>query len=129
MKTACLLLLMALSAPQACMAGEHDYLYYRDVNVPAFQTLREFFDLPDRPGNYEITLVSDAIGPLTFHVLRVHEDTETTVMRTRSYKVRDHEFHLPFSNPAGKYDLIVAISNVNPAAKARVSVIVVELPR
>jgi len=129
MKTTCVLLLMLLFAPQASMAGEHDYLYYRDVNVPAFQTLREFFDLPDRPGNYEVTLVSDAIGPLTFHVLRVHEDAETTVMRTRSYKVHDHEFHLSFSNPAGKYDLIVAISNVNPAAKARVSVIVVELPR
>jgi len=122
------LLLIFLFTPQICLAGEQNYLYSREVNVPAFQTLREFFDLPDRPGNYEVTLVSDAIGPLTFHVLRVHEETETTVKRTRSYKVRDHEFHQSFNNPAGRYDLIVAISNANPAAAARVSVFVVELP-
>lgn len=122
------LFVIFLLAPQAGMAGEQEYLYYRDVNVPSFQTLREFFDLPDRPGKYEVTLVSDAMGPLTFHVLRVHEEAETTLKRTRSYKVRDHEFHLPFSNPAGRYDLIIAISNTNPAAKAKVSVIIVELP-
>ncbi len=119
-----LLLLLAPSIP----AGAQDYLYSRDVNVPAFQTLREFFDLPDRPGRYEVTMVSEAIGPLTFRVLRVHEESEKVLKQTRSYHVGNHEFNLSFNNPAGRYDLMVEISNANPAAKARVSVIVVELP-
>ena len=123
-----LLLLSLLLLPQANAAEIEEYLYYRDVNVPSFQTLREFFDLPDRTGNYEITLVSDSLGPLTFQVFRVHEEEEVSVKRTRSYKVRDHEFHMPFNNPQGANDLIVQISNTNPAASALVSVFVVELP-
>jgi len=119
-----LLFALPLSAP----AEETEYLYYRDVKVSAYQSMREFFDLPDRPGNYEITLVSDAIGPLTFGVFRVHEDEDTLIKRTRSFRLRDHEFHLGFPNPHGEFDLIVEIANSNPAASAAVSVIVVEVP-
>ena len=73
-------------------------------------------------------MVSDSIGPLTFRVLRVHEDAEKVLRQRRSYHVGNHEFQMDFNNPAGRYDLIVEISNANPAAQARVSVIVVELP-
>ena len=123
-----MLLLSLLLLPQANAAEIQEYLYYRDVNVPSFQTLREFFDLPNRPGNYEISLVSDSLGPLTFQIFRVHEEEEVSVERTRSYSVRDHEFHMSFKNPQGANDLIVQISNTNPAASAMVSVFVVELP-
>jgi len=123
-----MLLLSLLLLPPANAADIKEYLYYRDVNVPSFQTLREFFDLPDRPGNYEITLFSDSMGPLTFQVFRVHGEKEISVKRTRSYKVREHEFQMSFKNPQGADDLIVQISNTNPAASAMVSVFVVELP-
>ncbi len=123
-----LLTAFLLLAMQAVPARAQDYLYSRDVNVPAFQTLREFFDLPDRPGRYEVTMVSDGIGPLTFRVLRVHEEEEKVLHQQRSYHVGNHEFHLAFNNPTGRFDLIVEISNANPAARAKVSVIVVELP-
>jgi len=111
------------------LAGEvqDDYLYYRDVNVPPFQKLHEFFDMPNRAGKYEVTMVSDAVGPLTFHVIRVRGDREKTVSQRRSYKVGNHEFHAPFRNPTGGDDLIVEIANSNPATAAKVSVFVVEL--
>jgi len=122
-------LLFALVLPTALWAQEkQDYLYQRDVNVPAFQTLREFFDMPNRPGKYLVTLVSDAVGPLTFSVIRVHGDQEKTLKRKRSYHVKSHEFQADFINPKGKYDLIVQIANSNPAAAAKVTVFVVELP-
>lgn len=123
-----LVLIILLALPVAGTAEEKEYLYSRDVNVPAYQTLREFFDLPNRPGKYEITLVSEAVGPLTFRILRVQDDRETPIKQFRSYRIREHEFQTPFPNPKGAYDLIVEIANSNPAAKATVSVFVVELP-
>ncbi|MDX8404465.1 MAG: hypothetical protein R8K54_08700 [Mariprofundaceae bacterium] len=122
---ACLLLLM-LSAP--AQAEEQEYLYYRDVTIPAFQNMREFFNLPDRKGNYQVTLVSDSIGPLTFRIIRAEEDVEKEIKRHRSYSISDHEFHFPFTNREGKFDLIVEMANSNPAGSAKVSVIVVEQP-
>ncbi len=120
-------LLALLPWAGAAPAGEQEYLYQRDVEVPAFQTLREFFDMPDRPGAYLVTLVSEAIGPLTFRVLRAHGDAEQVVRRKRSYHVKSHEFQVRFDNPKGADDLIVEVSNSNPAAGAKVTVFVVEL--
>jgi len=120
------LLLMTLAAP--AQADEPNYLYYRDVTIPAFQNMREFFNLPDHPGEYQVTLVSDSIGPLTFRIIRAEDDVETEIKKTRSYSVGDHEFHLPFANPEGKFDLIVEMANSNPVGSAKVSVIVVEQP-
>ena len=120
------LLLMMLATP--AQADDPDYLYYRDVTIPAFQNMREFFNLPNHSGNYQVTLVSDAIGPLTFRILRAEEDLEKEIKQQRSYSVGDHEFHLPFANPEGKFDLIVEMANSNPVGSAKVSVIVVEQP-
>ena len=66
-------LLFTLLAMPAMAVGENqeDYLYYREVNLAPYQHLREFFDIPNRAGVYEVTLVSDSLGPLTFAVLRV----------------------------------------------------------
>ncbi len=107
--------------------AQQDYLYYRDVKVPPFQKLHEFFDMPDRAGHYEVTMVSDSAGPLTFHVIRVHGDREHSEAQQRSYKVGNHEFHAAFDNMTGADDLIVEVANSNPATVARVSVFVVEL--
>ncbi|MBL1352694.1 MAG: hypothetical protein COA61_005070 [Zetaproteobacteria bacterium] len=107
---------------------KQDYLYYRDVNVAPYQNLREFFDMPDRSGHYQVTLVSDSIGPLTFDVRRVEGEKETHLQKTRSYAIGDHEFHAVFKNMMGNDDLIVEIANSNPVFGAKVSVIVVELP-
>ena len=111
-------------------AGEthKDYLYFRDANVPPFQKSREFFDMPDRPGQYGITLVSDDVGPLTFRILRVEDDVEKLIKHHRSYSLKNHEFSMRFENPKGKYDLIVEIANSNPLSRSSVSVIVVEEP-
>ena len=106
---------------------KEDYLYYRDVNVPPYQKLREFFDMPDRPGTYEVALLSDSMGPLTFRVLRVREEHEQEVIQQRSYHLENHEFQMVFPNRSGKDDLIVEIANSNPALTAKISVYVVEL--
>lgn len=123
-----LVLLLCLPAMPVQAEEKSNYLYLRDVTISPYQNLREFFDLPDRPGNYGITLVSDAIGPLTFKVIRVQEEHEKTVTSHRSYRIGDHELHLPFPNPQGAFDLIVEMANSNPASKARISVVVVEEP-
>jgi len=124
-----LLLGLCLCLPFLSHAEEQkDYLYFRDVNVSPYQNLREFFDMPDRSGHYQVTLVSDSIGPLTFEVRRVEDEKETSLQKTRSYAVGDHEFHAVFKNMMGKDDLIVEIANSNPLFSAKVSVIVVELP-
>ncbi len=123
-RTLACLLLLTLSMP--VQAEEKEYLYYRDVTIPAFQNMREFFNLPNRKGHYQVTLVSDSFGPLTFRIIRAEEDVEKEIGRHRSYNIGDHEFHFPFANPEGKYDLIVEMANSNPAGSARVSVIVVE---
>jgi len=107
---------------------KQDYLYQRDVTVPAYQTLREFFDMPNRPGKYEVDLVSDSMGPLTFRILRVRDEHEKTVKRMRSYHMKSHDFQTPFNIPNGTDDLIVEIANSNPATSAKVTVLVVELP-
>ncbi len=121
-------LLLAAPALVTTAAVAQDYLYQRDVTVPAYQTLREFFDMPNRPGHYEVTLISDAIGPLTFRVIRIKGEHESIVGRKRSYHVGSHEFQQGFDNSQGEDDLMVEISNSNPAAKAKVTVFVVELP-
>lgn len=123
-----IVLMLMFTASPAWGEEPQDYLYQRDVTVPAFQTLREFFDMPNRPGTYLITLVSDAIGPLTFRVIRVQGEQEHTLKHSRSYRLNDHEFHATLRNPAGAYDLIVEIANSNPATRAKVSVYVVQLP-
>jgi len=109
------------------IALDKDYLYYRDANVPPFQKSREFFDMPNRPGSYEVTLVSESIGPLTFRLVRVTGDQEKTVVEQRSYRAGNHEFQARFDNDSGKDDLIVEISNSNPVVAATVSVVVVEI--
>jgi len=127
------LLLLAL-LPLASAAGaqglefDKEYLYFRDANVPPFQKSREFFDMPDRKGFFEVTLVSDSVGPLTFRIVRVNGDVEKTEVQRRSYSVGNHEFQTRFDNAAGQDDLIVEIANSNPATVAKVSVFVVELP-
>ena len=121
-------LLISLAIPVHAVE-EKNYLYYRDVTVPAFQNMREFFNLPNRPGKYQVTLVSDAFGPLTFRIIRAEEEVEKEVQRLRSYSISDHEFHYPFDNQEGKFDLIVEMANSNPVGSAKVSVIVVEQPR
>jgi len=119
---------LALCWSFSCHAdAKHDYLYYRDVNVAPYQKLREFFDMPDRPGRYQVTLVSDSIGPLTFTVRQVQGEREVLLQRKRSYAMGQHEFHAVFKNPLGKDDLMVVIANSNPIFSAKVSVIVVEL--
>jgi len=121
-------MLPVLLLAQPLGAAQQEYLYQRDVTVPAYQTLREFFDMPNRPGNYEVTLLSEGIGPLTFRVTRVRGEHEQLIGSKRSYRVGAHDFQQRFDNPQGADDLMVEISNSNPAAKARVSLFVVELP-
>jgi len=126
-----LLLLSALAGgwvfEAASFEFDKDYLYYRDANVPPFQKSREFFDMPNRPGSYEVTMVSENIGPLTFRMVRVKGEQEKTVVLQRSYSAGNHEFQALFDNPSGNDDLIVEIANSNPVATAKVSVFVVEL--
>ncbi len=124
-----LLLLGALCTSQGVFGFEldKDYLYFRDANVPPFQKSREFFDMPNRPGRYEITLLSESIGPLTFRMVRVTGEQERTAVQRRSYRAGDHEFQAEFDNPDGANDLIVEISNSNPVTTAKISVYVVEL--
>ena len=122
------LLLFIAPAPSSQAAGIQDYLYERDVIVPAYQTLREFFDMPNRPGRYDVTLLSDDVGPLTFRVIRIQGEHEITVGKKRSYQFGSHSFQQTFNNNQGKDDIMVEIANSNPAAKARVTVYVVELP-
>ncbi|MDX8405673.1 MAG: hypothetical protein R8K50_05915 [Mariprofundus sp.] len=125
----CSMLVLLMFAVLPAQAADRDYLYYRDANVPPFQTSREFFDMPNRPGLYEVTLISESTGPLTFRMARAHEERETTVIQSRSYRVGNHEFQARFDNPNGVDNLIVEIANSNPLSIARVSVFVVELPR
>jgi len=122
------LLLCALLVTPALAAEQEDYLYFRDVSISPYQKLREFFDMPNRAGLYQITLVSDSVGPLTFTISRVVGDVEKVVKKVRSYAVGDHEFHYSFDNSTGEDDLLVEIANSNPVLGANLSVIVVELP-
>ncbi|OIO69940.1 MAG: hypothetical protein AUJ57_08710 [Zetaproteobacteria bacterium CG1_02_53_45] len=124
-----LLLVFTIAGELQAFEIDKNYLYYRDANVPPFQKSREFFDMPDRPGFFEVTMVSDTVGPLTFRIVRVKDDLEKTLAQKRSYSVGNHEFQAHFDNPTGDDDLIVEIANSNPAAVAKVSVYVVELPK
>jgi len=121
--------LLPFSGVAAVSAFEFDknYLYYRDANVPPFQKSREFFDMPNRSGSFEVTMVSDAAGPLTFRIVRVRDEVEKTLIQQRSYSMGNHEFQARFNNISGNDDLIVEIANSNPARVAKVSVFVVEL--
>ena len=121
-----MMLAIPVSGSVASAAEQKEYLYFRDVTVPAFQNMREFFNLPNRAGKYEVRLLSDSVGPLTFRIVRAEEDVEKEIKRHRSYNIDDHEFHLMFDNPEGKYDLIVEMANSNPISAALVTVIVVE---
>ena len=107
---------------------DKDYLYSRDANVPPFQKSREFFDMPDRLGSYEVIMISENIGPLTFRMVRVHGEQEKTLVQRRSYSAGNHEFEARFDNPSGNDDLIVEIANSNPVTAATVSVFVIEIP-
>lgn len=131
MMRVCFFLLFASLAMPAMAAGEHkdDFLYYREVNLAPYQHLREFFDIPNRAGVYDVTLVSDSLGPLTFAVLRVskEDDIEVLVRKKRSYHINNHEFHATFKNLKDTDDLLVEITNSNPLWAANVSVIVIEL--
>jgi len=124
-----LLLSFTMGAESDAFEFDKNYLYYRDANVPPFQKSREFFDMPNRPGFFEVTMVSDTTGPLTFRIVRVRDEIEKTLTQKRSYSIGNHEFQARFDNPEGDDDLIVEIANSNPAAVARVSVFVVELPK
>jgi len=129
MKRLWLCFLLCLCTLPAWAAEQDDYLYFRDVSISPYQNLREFFDMPNRAGLYQITLVSDSVGPLTFTISRVEGDVEKQVKQVRSYAVGDHEFHYRFNNPTGEDDLLVEIANSNPILGAKLSVIVVELPK
>jgi len=121
-----MMIVIPISESTADAAEQKEYLYFRDVTIPAFQNMREFFNLPNRAGKYEVRLLSDSVGPLTFRIIRAEEDIEKEIKRHRSYNIDDHEFHLSFINPEGKYDLIVEMANSNPISAALVTVIVVE---
>jgi len=127
----CFVVFLTLLVTPAMAADEHqeDYLYFREVHLAPYQHLREFFDIPNRSGVYEVTLVSDSLGPLTFAILRVlkEDDVETLVRQERSYHMNNHEFHAKFENLKDKDDLLVEITNSNPFFAATVSVIVVEV--
>ncbi|MDX8376536.1 MAG: hypothetical protein R8L53_00765 [Mariprofundales bacterium] len=116
---------------QAVVQGEEEseYLYYRDVHVAPYQNLREFFDMPDRFGRYEVTLISESLGPLTFRILRAHDDRESIIKQKRSYHVGNHEFRMLFTIDDKNDDLIVELANSNPAATANISLFVVEQAR
>ncbi len=122
-----LLLAICMLTTPAAADSPGDYLYYRDATVPPFQKSREFFSMPKRPGKYEISLISESIGPLTFRILRVHNEQEHTLQQMRSYNISNHEFHANFDNPSGKDHLVVEIANSNPLLNAKVSVYVVEV--
>ncbi|MDQ6982520.1 MAG: hypothetical protein Q9M08_05910 [Mariprofundus sp.] len=107
---------------------DKEYLYSRDAIVPPFQKSREFFDMPNRPGNYEVIMVSENVGPLTFRMVRARGEQEKTLVQRRSYRAGNHEFEAYFNNLSGNDDLIVEIANSNPVASATVSVFVVEVP-
>jgi len=124
---AILLVSMGSGAWVQAVEFDEEYLYYRDANVPPFQKSREFFDMPNRKGFFEVTMLSDAVGPLTFRIVRVQGDAENTQIQQRSYHVGNHEFQARFDNASGQDDLIVEVSNSNPATVAKVSVFVVEL--
>jgi len=121
-----MMILVILPPPQTAHA--QDYLYQRDVKIPAYQTMREFFDMPNRSGHYLVTLISESIGPLTFRVIRIQGEREHTISKERSYRIGSHEFQQTFENPQGKDDLMVELANSNPAASALVTIYVVELP-
>ncbi|RMH53072.1 MAG: hypothetical protein D6682_00175 [Zetaproteobacteria bacterium] len=123
-----MLLPVLLLALPAHPTEASEYLYYRDVVIPPFKSMREFFDLPDRRGSYEVTVVSDSLGPLTFRVLRVQGEAERLEVRRRSYRIQNHLFQAAFDNRGGKDDLMVVIDNANPLQSARVSLYVIEPP-
>ncbi len=127
----CVLLLTGLPfvmlMPQAMAAGsDKEYLYFRDVTIAPYQNMREFFDLPDRRGRYEIHVISEAMAPLTLKLIRLRGEEESVFVTKRSFHLGDHQFKFHFSNPTGKDDLAIEVANSNPTMAARASMIIIE---
>ncbi|MDQ6976176.1 MAG: hypothetical protein Q9M22_06410 [Mariprofundaceae bacterium] len=107
---------------------KNEYLYFKTMVIAPYQNMREFFDMPDRSGRYEVSLLSDAMTPLTMHIVRMLGEEEKTINKQRSFHLGDHRLQYHFNNPKGIYDLAVEVANSNPTMKITVSIIVVELP-
>jgi|UPI0003787BCE hypothetical protein len=122
-----LLLTLLLSVAEATAEEEKDYLYYREISIAPYQNMREFFDLPDRAGVYDVTLLSQAMTPLTFHLIRLHGDEEKSVKKKRSFHLGNHRFEYHMNNPKGDLDLAVEVANSNPTMKVKVIIVVVEI--
>ncbi len=119
-----------ISGVHDAMAKESgkEYLYFKTMTIAPYQNMREFFDMPDRAGQYEVSVLSDAMTPLTLHIVRMQGDEEKTIKKQRSYHLGDHHLQYQFHNPKGLYDLAVEVANSNPTMKITVSIIVVESP-
>lgn len=125
---ALVLLLLGNIAFAHAKEKDAEYLYFRESSIAPYQNMREFFDMPNRPGTYEVTLLSDAMSPLTFHLIRSHDGEDgKTLKKKRSFHLGDHNFHYYFTNPKGEDDLVVEVANSNPTMKANVSIVVTEL--
>jgi len=124
-----LILVFDVNAHQL-MANEagKEYLYFKTMTIAPYQNMREFFDMPDRAGQYQVSVLSDAMTPLTLHIVRMQGDEEKTIKKQRSFHLGEHHLQYQFDNPKGMYDLAVEVANSNPTMKITVSIIVVELP-
>jgi len=122
-----LLSTLVISVAESSAEEEKDYLYYREITIAPYQNMREFFDLPDRPGVYDVTLLSQAMTPLTFHLIRLHGEEEKSVKKNRSFRLGNHRFEYRMNNPKGDLDLAVEVANSNPTMKVQVSIVVVEI--
>ena len=119
--------LFLMLIPQAMAAGnDKEYLYFRDVTIAPYQNMREFFDLPDRQGRYEIHVISEAMAPLTLKLIRLQGEKESVFVTKRSFHLGDHQFKFHFSNPTGKDDLAIEVANSNPTMAAKASMIIIE---
>jgi len=123
-----LLIIFVLGVTEASATEEkNDYLYYREITIAPYQNMREFFDLPDHAGVYDVTLLSQAMTPLTFHLIRLHGDEEKSLKKKRSYHLGNHRFEYRMNNPKGDLDLAVEVANSNPTMKVKVTIVVVEI--
>ncbi len=105
---------------------ERGYLYFREITIAPYQNMREFFDLPDHPGHYDIQVLSEAMTPLTVHVIRLRDEQETIFARKRSFHLGNHRFQFHFTNDRGSDDLAIEVANSNPTRKVTVSMIIIE---
>jgi len=114
-----------LLLPVLALAGDK-FVYQREIKVPPFQRVHEVFELPARPAKYDVAMLSDSLGPLTFRVLQLSGSGERELLNKRSLKLSNHQIYTSFYNPGGEYKLVVEIANSNPASIAHVTVIVGE---